>query len=100
LARLQLAAGGVLVGLTAGMLTRRLLRMLRWHGASTSQVGACSGAPLACQHASAIACCSSQASLKPLLSVLHEMHFLSLSCSWWPPSKPWDTWLSTLPTHR
>jgi hypothetical protein len=51
LALLQLAAGGVLVGLMAGVLTRRLLRMLRWHGASASQVSACSGAPLACQHA-------------------------------------------------
>lgn len=35
---LQLAAGGVVVGLAAGMLTRRLLRALRWHGASACQV--------------------------------------------------------------
>ncbi|KAL4858875.1 Protein ACTIVITY OF BC1 COMPLEX KINASE 3 [Chlorella vulgaris] len=34
---LPLAAGGVLVGLAAGWLTRRLLRTLRWHGASLSQ---------------------------------------------------------------
>lgn len=33
----RLAAGGVAVGLVAGALTRRLLRVLRWHGASTSQ---------------------------------------------------------------
>ena len=32
-----LAAGGVCVGLAAGWLTRRLLRALRWHGASASQ---------------------------------------------------------------
>lgn len=35
----RLAAGGVAVGLVAGALTRRLLRLLRWYGASTSQVG-------------------------------------------------------------
>ncbi|PRW44236.1 Sodium hydrogen exchanger 7 [Chlorella sorokiniana] len=33
----QLAAGGVAVGLAAGWLTRRLLRLLRWFGASASQ---------------------------------------------------------------
>ena len=56
LALLQLAAGGVLVGLMAGGLTRRLLRLLRWHGASASQVSACSGAPMAaCRPAAAIA---------------------------------------------
>lgn len=33
----SLAAGGLLVGLTAGYATRRLLRHLRWRGASTSQ---------------------------------------------------------------
>jgi NhaP-type Na+/H+ or K+/H+ antiporter len=37
---LQLAAGGVLVGLAAGYATRRLLRVLRWHGASAAQEAA------------------------------------------------------------
>ncbi|GAB4814387.1 hypothetical protein N2152v2_001433 [Parachlorella kessleri] len=36
----RLALGGLLVGLTLGYLTLRLLRMLRWHGASTAQEAA------------------------------------------------------------
>lgn len=44
----QLAVGGVAVGLAAGMLTRRLLRLLRWFGASASQVGSIT---TACGHA-------------------------------------------------
>lgn len=37
----RLAAGGGAVGLAGGWLTRRLLRVLRWYGASSSQVGGC-----------------------------------------------------------
>lgn len=43
-----------MVGLTLGWLTQRLLRLLRWHGASASQVrsaqvpwGRCASNPLA-----------------------------------------------------
>jgi hypothetical protein len=81
LALLQLAAGGVLVGLMAGGLTRRLLRLLRWHGASASQVSACSGAPMAACRPPLLLFLqltnSAEATLCPARNA-----FVFLSCSW------------------
>lgn len=111
----QLAAGGVAVGLAAGWLTRRLLRLLRWFGGSASQVRQIDW--LRCNPAVAIQqlcmsdggrCASAMQGRRMacMCVALQSIQSLLISFSGmsrrrrWPPSSPLGTWPSTPPMPR
>ena len=107
----RLAAGGVAVGLAGGWLTRRLLRVLRWYGASASQVG---GGLCFAQDGAAAACRPNRGALParaahvgmpyphaaPCLpaGLLNGCGCPALPCRRWLPSWQWGTSHFTSPT--